>query len=87
MGWHRKASGIWSCALRVGAYKAIDSYAKEGGFPEHNIPSIITLIFPDASEEGLIEVCKDVDRGADFLTWARARHASGKTVKASDALN
>jgi hypothetical protein len=85
-GWHRKPSGLWCCALRVGAYKSIDGYAHEGGFPEHNIPSIVTLIFPDAGEEGLIEVIKDVDRAADFLTWARKRHASGKSATRRDAV-
>ena len=82
MAWNKRSSGLWSLALRVGTYKHFDSYAAERGFRDHNIPAAVTIIFPDASEEGLIEVFKDVEQAADFLKWARARHATGKTVKA-----
>jgi hypothetical protein len=81
-GWHKRPSGIWSCALRVGTYKQHDNYSKQEGFQEQNIPAICTMIFPDASEEGFVEVIKDVHAAADFLTWARARHAQSKTVRA-----
>ncbi|CAH2606505.1 conserved protein of unknown function (plasmid) [Rhodovastum atsumiense] len=84
-GWHRQPNGVWSCALRVGTYKVFDGYADALGFPEHNLPAVVTLIFPDADEEGLIEVVKDPERAAEFLTWARARHAAGKTVRPCEA--
>lgn len=81
LGWHKQPDGVWSCALRVGSYKVYDGYADARGFPEHNIPSVVTLIFPDTrSEEGLVEVIKDPEQAADYLTWARKRHASGRTA-------
>lgn len=80
-GWAKHPDGTWSCALRVGTYKVYDSYADAKGFPDYNLPAAVTLIFPDAGEEGFVELIKDVDRAADYLTWARAKHASGKTVK------
>jgi hypothetical protein len=82
LGWHKRTDGVWSCALRVGTYKVYDGYADAKGFPEHNIPSVCTLIFPDAtSEEGLVEVIKDPVAAADYLTWARYRFNQGKTVQ------
>lgn len=81
LNWHKQADGTWSCALRVGSYKVYDGYADARGFPDHNLPAVVTLIRPDADEAGFVEVFKDVEFAADYLTFARKRWEAGKRVR------
>jgi hypothetical protein len=78
--WHRQASGVWSLALKVGAYKIIDPYAHEIGLAEQNLPSVTTLVFPDADDAGFIELIRDVELAADLLTWLRSEWAAGRSA-------
>jgi len=70
-------TGLWSHAIRVGTYKVYDEYAKSNGFPEHNLPAVVTVINPCAErEEGVVEVIKDVEAAADYLTFLRRRFSA-----------
>lgn len=67
-------TGIWQHAIRIGTYKVFDEYAKSHGFPEHNLPAVVTVINPCAErEEGVVEVIKDVDTAADYISFLRKR--------------
>ena len=68
-------SGLWSHGIRVGTYKHYDEYAKARGFLEQNLPAVVTIINPEsATEEGVVEVFKDIEMAADFLKYLRRRH-------------
>ncbi len=67
--------GLWSHGLRVGTYKHYDEYAKARGFMEQNLPAVVTIINRESpTEEGVVEVFKDVEVAADFLKYLRNRH-------------
>jgi len=67
-------SGLWSHGIRVGTYKHYDEYAKARGFTEQNLPAVVTIINPESkTEEGVVEVFKDVEMAADYLTFLRSR--------------
>lgn len=68
-------TGLMTHAIRIAAYKKMDSFQREKGFPYNNAgPGVITVINPDSTTEaGLIHVFHDADVGADFLTWLRAK--------------
>ena len=66
-------SGLLSHCIRVGGYKKYDSYAKVGGFEDHNFASsCVCVIDPDSkTEAGLVQVFWDVEAGADYLNFLR----------------
>lgn len=80
LNWHKQSDGVWSSAIRVGTYKVFDEYADASGFPDHNLPAVVTIIRPDADEAGFVEVFKDVDFAADWLTFARKRFEAGRRI-------
>lgn len=61
--------------VRARGYKHVDDYAELHGFdPQALGSSIVSVIDPDATTEaGFIECFADVERGADYLTWLRAK--------------
>lgn len=67
-------TGIVMHCARAAGYKVIDSYQKEGGFPDQHIsPCIVTVIDPEASEVGLVTVFMDAEEAAEYLTWKRQK--------------
>jgi len=70
------ATGLISHIIRVAGYKIHDRYAIELGLPDGNIsPSCVTIIDPSKSDDdpACIQFFADVESGADYLTWLRAR--------------
>jgi len=67
--------GILSHCIRVGAYKKIDSFAREKGLPYQNFaPGVVTILDPYAAREvNKVKVFLDPEHGADYLTWLRRR--------------
>jgi len=75
-------TGLWSHAIRVGAYKVYDEFADAKGFPDHNLPACVTIVDPNAlREEGIITVIMDVDAAAEWLQWANHRQSQVKSVE------
>lgn len=74
------ASGLLSHAIRVASYKWHDRYAEEKGLPDQNFScNVLTVINPDAEDEvKLVTVFFDLEEGAEYLTWRREKHLSGK---------
>ena len=68
------SDGMLSHCIRVGGYKKYDSYAKTGGFEDHNFASsCVCVINPDSENEaGLVQVFWDVEAGADYLNFLRS---------------
>jgi hypothetical protein len=61
-------------ALRIGTFKKYDDFAEQKGFPRENMPAVVTVINPNAvTEAGLITPFWDVDEGASYLRFLRAR--------------
>jgi hypothetical protein len=72
------ASGLISHAIRVAGYKIHDRYADEKGLPDQNIaPAFVTIINPifDDNDPRLVTTIFDVEEGADYLTYLRAKYA------------
>jgi hypothetical protein len=69
------ATGLVSHALQVAGYKVYDRYGHEKGLPDQNIsPCVVTIINPEAKDErSLVQVYWDIDQGAEYLTWLRAK--------------
>lgn len=67
--------GMLSHCIRVGGYKKYDSYAKVGGFEDHNFASsCVCIIDPDATTAtGLVQIFWDVEYAADYLTFLRGK--------------
>jgi len=71
------ATALISHAIRVAGYKIHDRYAKELGLPNQNIfPAAVTIIDPqyEDNDPRLVTTLFDVEEGAEYLTWKRARH-------------
>lgn len=64
--------------LQVASYKRYDRYAREKGFRDQSLsPCVVTVIDPDATEAvNLIQCFWDAQKGADYLTFLRARRAA-----------
>jgi hypothetical protein len=70
------ATGLISHVLRVASYKTHDDYAEELGLPNQcAFPSCVTIIDPDEPDDSVRRVTffPDVEFGADYLTWLRAK--------------
>ena len=67
--------GMLSHCIRIGGYKKYDSYAKVGGFEDHNFASsCVCVIDPDATTAtGLVQVFWDVEYAADYLTFLKKK--------------
>ena len=58
--------------IQVGTYKRFDDYAKQLGLRNLNIsPSVLTIIYPEASLLNRVQVFWDPVLGAKYLTWLR----------------
>ena len=67
-------SGIVGHCIQVGSYKRLDRYARERGFRDQMIsPCAVTVINPEASEAGLVQVFWEPEEAAQYLTWLRSR--------------
>lgn len=72
------ASGLLSWAIRCAGYKTFDRYAEETGLLDQNaFPACVTIIDPqyDDSDTKLITVIPNVQEGAEFLNYKRAKWA------------
>ena len=59
-------------AIRVGAYKQFDEYADQGNFDNDSIsPSVMVVLDPRASQEGLVTVFHNLEHGVRFLESLR----------------
>ena len=67
--------GMLSHCIRVGGYKKYDSYAKVGGFEDHNFASsCVCVINPEAeTATGLVQIFWDVEYAADYLTFLKKK--------------
>ena len=67
---------------RIASYKTHDRYADEKGFPDQNFSeNFVTVIDPEAtSERSLVTVFPNMEEGAEFLTWKRAKWKEAKRV-------
>ncbi len=66
-------TGLITHAIRIAAYKKLDSFQREKGFPYNNTgPGVVTIIDPGATKESnLVHVFFDPEQGAEYLTWLR----------------
>lgn len=68
------ATGIVSHCIQVASYKLYDRYAREKGFRDQHIsPCAVTIIDPDATEAGLVQVHWEPEQAAEYLTWLRQK--------------
>lgn len=75
------ATGLISHAMRVAAYKTFDRYAEEKGLPDQNIfCAPVTIIDPQYADDDprLVTFIPDLEEGAEYLTWKRAKFEGGK---------
>lgn len=60
--------------IQVASYKVFDRYAREKGFKDQSLsPCVMTVIDPHAAPINRVQVFWDSERGAEYLTWLRAR--------------
>jgi hypothetical protein len=79
--WHNDPRRLCH-GFRVGAYKDFDHYGKEKGFQDGNWGrSLGATIDPDHADNPrrFIKNWYDLEEMAEYLTWRRAKHATGKT--------
>lgn len=68
------ADGRDYCLIRARGYKMDDDYALKSGFVQQESgQSVVTVIQPRAGQRPLVHAFKDVETGADFLTFLRAK--------------
>ena len=82
--WHNDPVRLCH-GFRVGAYKDMDHYAKEKGFKESNwARSMAAVIDPDYAHDPVrfIRPCFSLEEAAEYLTWRRAKWATGSTKAA-----
>lgn len=61
-------------AIQVASYKVFDRYAKEKGFRDQHIsPCAVTVINPEGTEAGLVQLFWEPEEAAEYLTWLRRR--------------
>ena len=67
-------TGIICHAIQVASYKVYDRYAREKGFRDQHIsPCAVTVINPEGTEAGLIQMFWEPEEAAEYLTWLRSR--------------
>lgn len=74
IGQHELESGKEATIIRARGYKECDHYAKLHGFHEQTGgQSVVTVIEPRLGMQPKISAFRDVEEGADFLTWKRSK--------------
>jgi hypothetical protein len=70
--------------VRVSGYKAVDDYAKAGGFkPKRIHPAALVIIDPSKPDECRSRVwcAPTVEEGVEYLDWLRSRHENGGKIR------
>ena len=70
-------SGKRFCLIRAKGYKESDDYAIKHGFTEQlGGQSVVAVIQPRRGLSPLVHAFEDVETGADFLTFLRAKECA-----------
>lgn len=75
------ATGLITHAIRTASYKTFDRYAEELGLPDQNIfVAPVTIIDPSYGDDDprCVTTIFDPEEGAEYLTYKRAKYASGR---------
>jgi len=78
------STGVLSWAVRCAGYKVHDRYATENHLPDQNaFSACVSIIDPDYADDDtrLMTVIPNVQEGAEFLTWKRAKWSQSKRVR------
>lgn len=74
---HELPNGRDATLVRARGYKESDDYALKGQFHEQSTgQSVVTIVDPRMGAAPLVHVFKDVETGADFLTFLRRKRAA-----------